>query len=173
MLRSLRHKDGGCRGGGGYALNDAKRAVVARVDVFPMRLQRRVASSLAALLDAKSNPERELDILPTNYTHSLSVVQLYDFDSGSSLIARANDVEDEKMGVRGTFLVGLAPLKLLVPTIYPVSSCRPMTTMSSAGHMGNWPRSSRGTGVDSTAAATTMAVSLSSLFPGIRPRGPD
>ena len=116
VRRRLRHDDGGSRdddGGGDGASDDAKRAVVARVDVFPMGLQRSVVSNLTALMDAESIPEGELDISPSNYTHSLSVVQLD---------AKTNDVKSEKMGVRGTFLVGVAPLKLSAPIIYPASS---------------------------------------------------
>jgi hypothetical protein len=116
VLRRLRHDDGEFHdddGGGDGASDDAKRAVVARVDVFPMGLQRSVVSNLTALLDAESIPEGELDISPSNYTHSLSVVQLD---------AKTNDVKNEKMGVRGTFLVGVAPLKLSAPIIYPASS---------------------------------------------------
>jgi hypothetical protein len=93
--------------------------VVTRVDVFLMGLQRPVVSNLTVLLGTKLIPEGELDISTSNSTYSLLVVQINNTNSGSSSVARANNVKDEKMGVRGTFLLGFAPLKLVAPTIYP------------------------------------------------------
>jgi 23S rRNA U2552 (ribose-2'-O)-methylase RlmE/FtsJ len=72
------------------------RSVVVKVDVFPSKLQHRVISILTKLLDDDSIPEAELDISPTNYTHTLSIVQM-------------DDAEESKTKTIHTFLVGIAP----------------------------------------------------------------
>jgi len=83
------------------------RSVVVKVDVFPSKLQHHVISILTELLDDNSIPEAELDISPTNYTHTLSIVQIDDAETSKTMTIR-------------TFLVGIAPTDQSTHTaIYP------------------------------------------------------
>ncbi|KAL7544851.1 hypothetical protein ACHAWF_008215 [Thalassiosira exigua] len=88
--------------------------VAAKVEVFPAKLQRGVVSGLAALLDAKSIPVRELDVSPAGQTHTLSVIQI---DSDA-------------------FLVGVAPAELSPPVVDRVHAstdvCRAERKLSEA-----------------------------------------
>ena len=80
--------------------------VVVKVDVFPMKLQHQMISNITKLLNDKCIPEDELDISPTNYTHTLSIVQI---DNAEQHTNKHNNKSKANVdsGCHGTFLVGL------------------------------------------------------------------
>jgi hypothetical protein len=125
MLERLRHYEITNNGG------DECTKVVARVDVFPMILQRDVISNITALMDDASIPETILDISPNNHTHALCVIKiddvvpyLYSHSHLSSIAPgrRSNNDIMKRSGTTGTFLVGVSPSRLSAPTIYPSMS---------------------------------------------------
>jgi hypothetical protein len=87
----------------------SKRSVVVKVDVFPSKLQHRVVSILTSSLDNYSIPEEELDISPTNYTHVLSIIQMDDAETSTTMSIHS-------------YLVGITSVEQSAPTIYPPDS---------------------------------------------------
>jgi 23S rRNA U2552 (ribose-2'-O)-methylase RlmE/FtsJ len=92
--------------------------VVVKIDVFPMKLQHQIISNITQLLNDKSIPEDELDISPTNYTLTLSIVQLDTAEqhnnNHNSKSKNKNNNNNNKSkanfnggGCHGTFLVGV------------------------------------------------------------------
>ena len=77
-----------------------------------MKLQHQIVTNIAALLNEDRIPEEELDISPTNYTHSLSVVQ---FDDAEQHHNKANNNKKEREAIICWNIprwAGLAPLAL-------------------------------------------------------------
>lgn len=85
------------------------RSVVVKVEVFPSKLQHRVVAILTKLLDDNSIPEIELDISPSNNTHTLSLIQM-------------DDAKASKTMKSHTFLVGITPADQSTPVICPRES---------------------------------------------------
>jgi hypothetical protein len=61
---------------------------------FPPKIQQRIVSILTAALDERSISENELDIAPTNHTHTLSLIQIN------------TSIDDGKKYEKPLFLIG-------------------------------------------------------------------
>lgn len=97
------------------ATSQQSTVVVVKVDVFPMKLQHQMISNITKLLNDNSIPEDELDISPTNYTHTLSIVQLDNAEQHNNKI-RSSCKANIDGGCHGKFLVGVT--NHIIPQIY-------------------------------------------------------
>lgn len=78
--------------------------MVVKIDTFPPKIQRTAVINLLEELDTNNIPPEELDISPTNYTHTLSIIQ----------------VRKEEKGVSASYLIGIAPVEHTIPTIHKI-----------------------------------------------------
>jgi 23S rRNA U2552 (ribose-2'-O)-methylase RlmE/FtsJ len=69
---------------------DKQSRMVVKVDTFPPKIQRIVVTSLLEDLEMNEVPQEYLDIAPTNYTHTLSIIQVKQNASVSFLIGIAS-----------------------------------------------------------------------------------
>lgn len=76
---------------------------VFKVETFPPKVQQRIVSILTAALDERSISENELDIAPTNHTHTLSLIQIN------------TSIDDGKKYEKPLFLIGTSLAECIPP----------------------------------------------------------
>ncbi|KAL3785962.1 hypothetical protein HJC23_005671 [Cyclotella cryptica] len=84
-------------------------SVVVKVETFPSKIQRRTVSRLTAALGEKSIPEKELDIAPTNHTHTLTIIQ--------ANVPRC-DGKKKLQASSPRYLVGISSMECTIPPIH-------------------------------------------------------
>jgi len=104
--------------------------VKVKLEAFPARNQRQLVSKVCSLLNLNSIPEMEVDITPTDETHTICIIQLDDDKKKGGKKRKRNDDDQEK-----AYLIGSSFCKDTTSPIYPSESndiCRAFNKLDEA-----------------------------------------